>query len=43
MFEIDNEVVFAAEEAERLSKKYSGVLFVPLYYTIEDNLLSLIL
>lgn len=43
MFEIDNEITFAAEEAERLGKKYSGVLFVPLYYTIEDNMLSVII
>jgi carbonic anhydrase len=42
MFEIDNETAFAAEEAERLGKKYGVVVFVPLYYTIEDNLLSLI-
>ena len=42
MFEIDNEVEFVIGEAKRLGKKYQGVSFIPLYYTIEDNTLSLI-
>lgn len=42
MFEIDNEVDFVVEEAKRLGKKYIGVRFIPLYYTLEDNMLSLI-
>ncbi len=42
MFEIDNEAEFAAEEARRLRNKYKGILFAPLYYTLEDNRLSVI-
>lgn len=42
MFEIDNEVEFVIGEAKRLGKKYEGVSFIPLYYTLEDNTLSLI-
>ena len=42
MFEIGNETDFVVEEAERLAAKYSGVSFVPLYYALEDNSLSLI-
>ncbi len=43
MFEIDNELEFAVEEAKRLSKKYRGITIVPLLYTLEDNKLSLII
>lgn len=43
MFEIDNEVEFVVNEAKRLSEKYLGVQVVPLLYTIEDNMLSIIL
>ncbi len=42
MFEIDNEVEFVIDESKRLGKKYPGVSFIPLYYTLEDNALSLI-
>ena len=43
MFEIDNEVEFVVNESKRLSEKYLGVQVVPLLYTIEDNMLSMIL
>lgn len=43
MFEIDDEKEFVLFESQRLAKKYKGVTVVPLYYTLEDNLLSLIL
>ncbi|KJR44208.1 hypothetical protein UF75_5415 [Desulfosporosinus sp. I2] len=43
MFEIDNEVEFVVNESKRLSEKYLGVQVVPLLYTIEDNMLSIIL
>ena len=43
MFEIDNEVEFVVSESKRLSEKYLGVQVVPLLYTIEDNMLSMVL
>lgn len=43
MFEIDNEVEFVVNESKRLSEKYLGVQVVPLLYTIDDNMLSMIL
>lgn len=43
MFEIDNEVEFVVNESQRLSEKYPGVQVVPLFYTIEDNMLNMIL
>lgn len=43
MFEIDNEVEFVVNESKRLSEKYLGVQVVPLLYTIEDNMLNVIL
>lgn len=42
MFELDNEVEFVANEAGRLSGKYPGIQVVPLLYSIEDNMLSII-
>lgn len=42
MFEIGNEVDFAASEAKRLREKYKDMLVVPLFYNVEDNLLYVI-
>lgn len=42
MFEIDNEVEFVVTEARRLSEKYSGIKVVPLYYSVSDNMLSIV-
>lgn len=42
MFEIDNELDFVVKESKRLSEKYPGVMVVPLLYSIEDNMLSVI-
>ncbi len=42
MFEIDNEMEFVVYESRRIEKKYPGVHVVPLYYTLEDNRLSII-
>ncbi len=42
MFEIDNEVDFVVKESKRLSQKYPGVIVTPLLYTLEDNLLNVI-
>lgn len=42
IFEIDNEIEFAIKEAKRLSDKYHGITVVPMLYTLEDNMLSLI-
>ena len=41
-FEIDNEVDFVVNESKRLSEKYKSVLFVPMLYKVEDNLLYLV-
>jgi carbonic anhydrase len=41
LFEIDNEIEFVVNEAKRLSQKYS-ISAVPLYYSVEDNMLSMI-
>lgn len=41
-FEIGDEIEFAFTEAERLGKAFSGVKFLPLYYTLNDNMLHLI-
>jgi carbonic anhydrase len=43
MFEIDNEIEFVVNESKRLSQKYPGVKVVPLLYSIEDNMLNVIL
>jgi carbonic anhydrase len=42
MFEIDNEVDFVVKESNRLAEKYPGVMVVPLLYSIEDNMLNVI-
>lgn len=39
LMEIKNETEFVLEESERLSQKYSGILFAPFIYMLEDNLL----
>ncbi len=41
-FEVDNEVDFVVNESKRLSEKYKSVLFVPMLYKVEDNLLYLV-
>ena len=41
-FEIENEVDFTASESKRLKEKYPKILFVPMVYKVEDNLLYLI-
>ncbi|NTV90599.1 MAG: carbonic anhydrase [Clostridiales bacterium] len=42
MFEIDNEIEFVVKESRRISEKYSGVMVVPLLYSVKDNMLSAI-
>lgn len=42
VFEIDNELDFVVKEALRLSEKYPKVTVIPLYYSIEDNMLRII-
>ncbi len=42
IYEIDNETEFVLAESKRLADKYKGVTVVPLYYTLDDNKLSLI-
>lgn len=41
-FEIENEIELILSETKRLSEQYPGIKIVPLYYTIEDHMLSLI-
>lgn len=41
MFEIENEIDFLQSEIKRLRTKYPKILFAPLYYKVEDNLLYL--
>lgn len=41
-FDIKNETDFVIGEAKRLSGIYMGVVFVPLYYTLDDNMLKII-
>lgn len=43
MFEIDHEVEFVVNESKRLQQKYPGIKVVPLLYTLEDNLLNVII
>ncbi len=43
MHEIENEYEFVYNESKRLAKRYQGIKVVPLYYTLEDNKLSLIM
>jgi carbonic anhydrase len=42
MFELDNGEQFVIDEAERLRKKYNGIIVVPAYYQIEDNKVHLL-
>ena len=42
MFELDNGEQFVIDEAERLRKKYKGIIVVPGYYQIEDNKVHLL-
>lgn len=42
MYEIENEIEFVLNESKRLSQKYKGITVVPMYYTLDDNRLSLI-
>lgn len=42
MFEIDNEIEFVINESKRLSSKYTGILVTPLFYNVDDNMISLI-
>lgn len=39
MFEIGNEIDFLMSEVKRLRLRYPKILFAPLYYQVEDNLL----
>jgi len=39
LFEIGNEIDFALSEVKRLRDRYPKVLFAPLWYNVEDNLL----
>ncbi len=41
-FEIENEVKFVASESKRLKEKYPQIIFVPMIYKVEDDLLYLI-
>lgn len=43
IFEIDNELEFVVKESKRLAEKYPLVKVVPLFYSIADNKLSIIL
>lgn len=43
MFEIDNEVDFVVKEVRRLSEKYPGIVIEPLLYSIDDNMLNVII
>lgn len=43
MFEIDNEIEFVVNEAKRLQDKYPLVTVVPLFYSLKDNMLNVIL
>lgn len=42
MHEIENELDFVVNESKRLSKRYAGIVVVPLYYTLDENRLNLI-
>jgi carbonic anhydrase len=43
MFEIDNEMEFVVRESRRLAEKYPGISVIPLYYSVDDNKLSVII
>lgn len=42
MFEIDNEMEFVVNEARRLAEKYPLISVIPLFYSIDDNMISVI-
>lgn len=42
MHDIGDELEFVVNESRRISQRYAGVMVIPLYYTLEDNKLSLI-
>jgi len=42
VFEIDNEVEFVVKEAKRIKEEYPRITVVPLFYSIEDNMISLV-
>ena len=42
MFEIGNEIDFILNETKRLRIRYPTIMFSPMFYRIEDNLLYLI-
>lgn len=42
MFEIGNEIDFVLSEAKRLRQRYPKIVFAPLIYRVEDNLLYLV-
>ncbi len=42
IFEIDNELDFVYKESVRIAEKYKGICVVPLFYALDDNLLSLV-
>lgn len=42
MFEIGNEIDFILKETKRLRIRYPKIMFSPMFYRIEDNLLYLI-
>ena len=43
IFEIDNEIDFVVSEAKRLSVKYPKIQVAPLFYSLNDNMLRVIL
>lgn len=42
IYEIENETEFVLMESKRLAEKYKGITVMPLYYTLDNNKLSLI-
>ena len=42
IFEIENEISFLMSEINRLRNSYPKILFAPLYYNLDDNLLYLV-
>lgn len=42
IFEIENEVEFLKSEVRRMRERYPKILFAPLYYNVDDNLLYLL-
>lgn len=42
MHEIEDECEFVVSESKRLANRYKGITVIPLYYTLENNRLNLI-